>query len=74
MLSRETLEMYRKMTPEERFRLTLQAMREATPWLLYGSPEFVARKFELIRRENDERNRALCEGLARAEEARLERP
>lgn len=67
MLSRETLEAYRKMTPSERLALTLRAMHDSVPYLLYGSPEVVARKFELIRRENDARNRAMLEGLAAAE-------
>lgn len=67
MLSRETLEAYRRMTPGERLALTWQAMRESLPYLLKGSPEVVDRRFELIRRENDERNRALLERLAEAE-------
>lgn len=73
MLSRETLEAYRRMTPDERLGLTLQAIREAWPYLLEGPPEVVDRRFELIRRENDARNRALLEGLAAAE-ARHEEP
>ena len=67
MLSRETLEAYRKMTPGERLALTLQAMRESMPYLLAGLPEVVDRRFELIRRENDARNRAMLERLAEAE-------
>ncbi len=67
MLSRETLEAYRKMTPGERLGLTLQAMRESMPYLLAGPPEVVDRHFELIRRENDARNRAMLERLAEAE-------
>jgi hypothetical protein len=67
MLSQETLEAYRRMTPSERLALTLQAMRESFPDLLKGPPEVVDRKFELIRRENDARNRAMLERLAAAE-------
>lgn len=63
MLSRETLEAYRKMTPSERLALTLQAMREATPWLLSGPPEVVDRRFELIRRQHDEGNQRIRERL-----------
>ena len=70
MLSRETLEMYRRMTPGERLALTLRAMRESVPYLLHGSKEVVDRKFELIRRENDLRNRRMLERLAAAERAR----
>jgi hypothetical protein len=68
MLSRETIEAYRRMTPDERLALTLQAMRDSIPYLLHGPPEVVDRKFELIRRENDARNRAMLERLAAAEE------
>ena len=67
MLSRETLEAYRKMTPSERLGLTLQAMRDSMKWLLSGPKEVVDRRFELIRRENDARNRAMLEALAKAE-------
>lgn len=65
MLSRETLETYRSMSNEQRLRLTLQMIREATPYLLQGTPEQVARKFELLRSENDLRNRRMLEGIAR---------
>ncbi|MBL9122526.1 MAG: hypothetical protein JNG90_02760 [Planctomycetaceae bacterium] len=67
MLSREALEAYRRMTPDQRLVLTLQAMRESVPYLLSGSPEVVDRRFELIRRENDLRNRRMLERLAAAE-------
>jgi len=65
MLSRETLEQYRRMTSSERLRLTLEMIREATPFLLKGTPEQVDRRFELLRRQNDERNRRMLEGIAR---------
>ena len=67
MLSKETLHAYRTMTPGERLALSMQAMREAMPYLLAGPPEQVDRRFELIRRENDARNRAMLERLAAAE-------
>ena len=67
MLSRETLEAYRRMSADQRLALTLQAMRDSLPYLLSGSPEMVDRKFELIRRENDARNRRMLERLAEAE-------
>jgi len=67
MLSPETIEMYRRMTPSQRLALTLQAMRESWPYLFRGSREMVDRRFELIRRENDLRNQAMLEGLAAAE-------
>ena len=62
MLSRETLEAYRKMTPSERLALTLQAMRDSFPYLLEGPAEVVDRKFELIRRENDARTARCSSG------------
>jgi len=68
MLSQETLQAYRRMTPSERLALTFQAMRESLPYLLQGDPEVVDRKFERIRRENDLGNRRMLEGLAKAAE------
>ncbi len=65
MLSVKTLEEYRRMTPSERLQLTLRMIRETTPFLLQGTPEQVDRRFELIRRQNDERNRLMLDGLAR---------
>jgi hypothetical protein len=67
MLSRETLDEYRRMTPGQRLELALRMTRENTPYLFAGSPELVARRFELLRRQNDERNRRILEALARAE-------
>ena len=68
MLSQETLQAYRRMTPSQRLALTLQAMRESLPYLFHGSAEVVDRKFELIRRENDLRNHNMLAGLAAAAE------
>ena len=68
MLSEETLEEYRSMTNAERLKLTLQMIRDATPFLLQGTPEQVDRRFELLRRQNDERNRRMLTGIARTRE------
>lgn len=65
MLHPETLEAYRKMTPSERLKLTLEMTRENTKFLLVGPPEIVARRFELLRRQNDERNRNMLTAIAR---------
>ena len=65
MLSPETLERYRRMTPGERLALSIQITQESEPYLLYGTPEQVDRKFELLRRQNDERNRNMLEAIAR---------
>ena len=65
MLHRETLEKYRRMTTAERLQLTLEMIRENTPWLLRGTPEEVDRRFELLRRQNDDRNRRMLEAIAR---------
>lgn len=54
------------MTPSERLALTLQATRESLPYLLRGPAELVDRRFELIRLENDLRNRRMLERLAAA--------
>jgi hypothetical protein len=68
MTSRETAQRYRRMTPSERLRLTLEMIREATPYLLRGKPEVVDRRFELLRLQNDERNRRMLEGIARTKQ------
>lgn len=65
MLSRETLEEYRRMTPGQRLALTLKLTEESEPYLLYGTPEQVDRKFDLLKRENDERNQRMLEAIAR---------
>jgi hypothetical protein len=65
MLSPETLERYRRMTLGERLALTLQLMDDAEPYLFAGPPEQVKRRFELLRRQNDDRNRRILEGIAR---------
>jgi hypothetical protein len=65
MLSKETLERYRRMTTSERLKLTLRMIRENTPYLLEGPPDVVKRRFELLRLQNDERNRLMREGMAR---------
>ena len=68
MLSRETLESYRRMTNAQRLRLTLEMIREATPYLLRGTPEQIDRRFELLRRQNDERNLRMLTAIARTRE------
>jgi hypothetical protein len=65
VLSRETLERYRRMTIDERFALAMQMIEENMPALLAGPPEIVQRRFELLRRQNDERNRNMLEAIAR---------
>jgi hypothetical protein len=67
MLSRETIEMYRAMTPGQRLGLTLKAMRESLPYLLLGPEEVVRRRFERIRQENDARNKNMLTRLAEAQ-------
>lgn len=66
MMSRETAERYRRMTNGERFQITLDLIEENWPYLFKGSPEVVARRLELLRRQNEERNRLYREAFARA--------
>ncbi len=65
MLSEETIESYRRMTVGQRADIFLEMMRDAVPALLHGPPDVVDRRFELPRRQNDERNRLMREGMAR---------
>ncbi|HEY2253638.1 MAG TPA: hypothetical protein VGH74_21335 [Planctomycetaceae bacterium] len=64
VLSRETLEAYRRMTNAERMKLTMQMIEENTPYLLKGPADVVERRFELLRRQNDERTRNMVDGMA----------
>ena len=72
MLSPETLEQYRQMTVGERLALTFKLTEEAEPYLFAGTPEQVRRRFELLRRQNDERNQRMLEGIARTKRGRHE--
>ena len=56
MLSNETIEAYRKMTPGQRLKVVFDMIDANWPYMVRGTPEQVARRFELIRRENDERS------------------
>ncbi len=67
MLSRETLDEYRRMTPGQRLELALRMTRENTSYLFAGTPEMVERRFELLRRQNDQRNQRMLEAIARSE-------
>lgn len=68
MLSPERLESYRRMTTDERLALTAEMVRENTSYLLLGTSEVVARRFELLRRQNDERNENMLRALARTKD------
>ncbi len=68
MLSEESLEQYRRMRPAERFRLTMRMIEEEIPFLLRGTPQQVDRRFELLRLQNDDRNRRMLAGIARTRE------
>jgi hypothetical protein len=72
MLSRETLESYRRMTPGERLRLTLDLQDDSERYLLVGTPEQVKRKFELVERENNARNEAMLTAIAASKRRRGE--
>jgi hypothetical protein len=65
MLSAEQLDIYRRMAPGERLRLTFDMIEENAPYLLRGPLEMVDRRFALIKRENDLRNEALLAAFAR---------
>jgi hypothetical protein len=65
MLSPEAAQRLREMSLADRLRLTLQMIDESVPYLTRGTPEEVRRRFELLRPENDERNRRMLEAIAR---------
>jgi hypothetical protein len=68
MLSKESLERYRRMTVNERWQLVKEMIRTETPYLLRGTPEQIDRRFELLRRQNDERNFLMLSAIARKRE------
>jgi hypothetical protein len=68
MLSDESLECYRRMTVSQRCHLVEEMIRAETPYLLRGTPEQVDRRFELLRRQNDERNFLILSAIARSRE------
>lgn len=67
MLSKEQLEHYRRMTPGERIALSLEMLEEQWPQMMAGPPEVIDRRFEIINRQNDERNEKLLAAFARLE-------
>ena len=69
MLSRETLEAYRRMTASQRLALTLHMTRENTSYLLHGPPDLVSRRFARLRQENDARNRNMLTAIAYSKRA-----
>lgn len=69
MLSPETLESYRRMTPAQRLQLTIELCRSAWAALDAGDPKIVERRYMRLAQENDLRNQRICAGFRRAEEA-----
>lgn len=67
MLSKLQLQQYRNMTPGERISLSLEMTEEQWPKMMSGPPEVIDRRFELINRENDIRNRKLLAAFAKLE-------
>jgi len=68
MLSPETLGSYRRMSPSQRLRLTMDSSRSAWSALSEGIEQIVARRFLRLEQENDYRNRMIREALRRSEE------
>ena len=66
MLSAETANRLRAMSVSDRLRMTLRMTDESLPFLLRGTPEQVHKRFELLRRQNDERNHRTLQVLARS--------
>ncbi len=61
----ETLQRYKAMTNAERTAISCRLMRENWPALFKGPPDVVARRFERINANNDERNRNMLTAIAR---------
>jgi hypothetical protein len=65
MISREAIEAYRKMGPERRLAITLEACQREMPALFLGTPEVVRRRFALLRKQNNEFNERLIARMNR---------
>ena len=67
MLSKETLEEYRRMTPGERLALTIFLCKNAWKALGEGDSKIVSRRFLRLEQENQLRNERMVAGMVRAE-------
>jgi hypothetical protein len=67
MLSAETLERYRRMTPSERLALTIFLCSSAWKSLEEGDARIVERRFVRLEAENQMRNERIVAGWKRAE-------
>lgn len=67
MLSKETLEEYRRMTPSQRLALTVFLCKSAWRSLGKGEAKVVARRFLKLEKENQSRNERMVAGMVRAE-------
>jgi hypothetical protein len=67
VLSKETLEDYKKMSPGEKLHLTFELMREGWEYMYIGPPGVAQRKRELWERENDLANQRILKALAESE-------
>ena len=68
MLSKETLEQYRRMTPSERLALTVFLCRNAWKSLAEGDLNVVSRRFLRLELENQLRNERMVAGMVRTEQ------
>ncbi len=66
MLHPETLEGYRRMTTSQRLQLTLDMTSANARNLFRGTPEVVERRLQIIRIQNEDRNRRMLTGIARS--------
>ena len=65
MLSNDAAKRIRQLSVAERLRLTLRMIDEGIPFLTRGPADQVRRRFELLRSENDERNRGMLAAITR---------
>ncbi|MGC4002507.1 MAG: hypothetical protein QM811_04930 [Pirellulales bacterium] len=65
MLSKETLERYRRMTPGERLKVTFDLMESPLADAGKGEDQVVAKRYEKIRADNDARNQNMLTALAK---------
>ena len=65
MLSAETRDQYKRMTPAERLRLAFDLIEEGRPYLAFGTPEQIERKRKRLEQQNDLANQRILAALVK---------
>lgn len=69
MLSQESLDELRRMVPGQRLEMAFRMTEEQLVFMVEGDEEVVARRFEMLRRENEQRTKNMLTAIARTRRA-----